>query len=144
MFRPMAKTVEFWPKWVETVSDMIAAETVVRAACEKCRTFFDVDLVALKVLKGGSYSLIDKYPRCKISACRGRCFFLYSSSSSTPLRPLVTDAARYMRMFGMQSTDDIEPPPDPPRPRPPAAQKGDKSRFSPDIERMLKDQRRRA
>lgn len=140
----MAKSVaEFWPKWVETVGEMIAAGTVVRAACEKCRTFFDVDLDVLKIIKGKSYSLIDKHPVCKISACRGRCFFLYASSSSTPLRPLVTDAARYMRMFGMRSTDDIDPPPDPPRPRPPAAQKGAAPTYSPEMERLLEMQKRR-
>lgn len=134
---------EFWPRWVETVGDMIEAKTIVRAACVKCRNFFDVDLAAILAIRGARYSLIDKRPRCKISTCRGKCFFLAAASSTSPLRPLVTDATRLLAMFGMRSIEDVEPPPDPPRPRPPAAQRGGAG-WNPMVAELIRSQKRSA
>jgi len=73
------------PKAYRTVGQMRLQGVQIKAFCDKCRNTFRVDLVALIMVRGPEYSLIDQHPPCRIIDCTGRCSFLVSASSSTPM-----------------------------------------------------------
>lgn len=51
----------------------------------------DVDLEALKMLRGPRFSLIDKRPKCKVFNCEGTV--LFQVQHGTIWRPLLGDGA---------------------------------------------------
>lgn len=73
------------PKAYSTVGQMRVNGVQIKAYCQKCRNTFRVDLVALIMVKGPEYCLIDQHPRCRLVDCDGRCSFLVSASRNTPM-----------------------------------------------------------
>lgn len=85
----MGQTARLWPLWTQNVKNMIESGCIVRASCRKCGALFVVDLDAIRAVKGGFYSLIDRKAPCKLVKCDGACIFLYSPHKGTPFRPLL-------------------------------------------------------
>ena len=73
------------PRAFSTVGQMRLNGVNIKAYCEKCRNTFRVDLVALIMVRGPSYSLIGQHPKCRIVDCDGHCSFLVSASKNTPM-----------------------------------------------------------
>ncbi|MDP3550593.1 MAG: hypothetical protein Q8R81_09370 [Novosphingobium sp.] len=75
----MAKTAGIIPSWVRTLDVMIAVGAVIKVQCDICRVDREVDLPALRAKMGGSYSLLNRRCRCRLtSGCKGWNRFLYS------------------------------------------------------------------
>jgi hypothetical protein len=102
-----------WPVWCRTVGGAINQGAVVRAVCSSCGTMFDVDLVALRDRRGGSFSLIDQHTQCRISLCRGRAFFIAAGGMYYPFQILTSSADASTSAEGKRPID-LEAPPDPP------------------------------
>jgi hypothetical protein len=93
---------------------MIDAGVIVRFACMTCRTIFDVDLVAVAVVRGRGFSLIGANAKCKISRCRGDGSFIASIRSDHTFLLLKDRPEVHMPkwLIGLRPVD-IDPPPDP-------------------------------
>ncbi len=100
---------------------MIAAGAVVRVGCAKCRNFFDVDLVAIRKNRGDAYSLIDQTSQCKVTSCRGRCYFFAARSMTDPIMMLTKAGMNPFLVEGMRPVDLEPPAPDEPPPTESAA-----------------------
>lgn len=75
----MGKGIPIRPGWAENLGTLIASGERVRASCDTCRGWKDVDLVALAAIKGEAYDLWNKRTSCKITpGCKGRVLFLVS------------------------------------------------------------------
>jgi hypothetical protein len=98
------------PRWSLSVGGLLRAKAEVRFACERCRTLFDVDLKALAQLRGCEACLVNVEARCKVSACRGRGFFLAAPSRDDALFPLVT-ARPFASWTAGPTPRDFEPAP---------------------------------
>jgi len=95
-------------------------KVAVAAVCSKCRQWQKVDLDAIILLRGRSFSLIDQRGACRIYECDGTAFFMWSTSESTPYRPLTTERGDYARMFRKERERKAPPDDEPPEPLPPA------------------------
>lgn len=74
----MVKYAAWLPSWVQTLDAGIAANAHIRGICMVCHRYRDVDLVKLREIKGGSYSLINRRTRCKLKPdCPGWVRFFY-------------------------------------------------------------------
>ena len=115
------RVTRIWPSYVQSVGQMRDHKVAVAAVCSKCRQWQKVDLDAIILLRGRSFSLIDQRGACRIYQCDGTAFFMWSTSESTPYRPLTTERGDYARMFGKGRDRGAQPPPDdePPEPLPP-------------------------
>jgi len=68
----MAKRSGAIKAWVQTLDAAIAEGAEIRMICTACKQYRDVDLVALRAKVGGSYSLINRRCRCRITpGCEG-------------------------------------------------------------------------
>ena len=76
------------PVWVQTIGAMREHGTRLRMTCRSCERVFRVPLDLLVAARGPSYSLLNRFPRCPIWNCDGRCIILYSPGGGTPFRPL--------------------------------------------------------
>ncbi len=79
----MAKPI--LPRAYSTVGQMRLHGVNIKAHCDKCGNWFRVELVALVMVKGPDYSLLGQHPPCRIIDCEGRCNFLVSADSNTPM-----------------------------------------------------------
>jgi len=85
----MAKNAAWLPSWVQNLDAMVAEGARVRVWCETCKQCRDVDLVALRERCGGSYSLIDRRCRCRLTlGCAGWNMFIYLHGVFRPLKTL--------------------------------------------------------
>jgi hypothetical protein len=93
---------------------MIQTGAVVRAGCAKCRTIFDVDLRAIEAVRGADFRLIDQTAACRITRCRGRCYFLAARSMDSEVMTLAN--ASLLDPIGVAGlrAADLEPPDSPP------------------------------
>jgi hypothetical protein len=58
----------------------------VRASCTKCQNYRDVDLLALRALVGGDYSLVNRRCRCRLKKrCNGWNRFYVLHGTFVPL-----------------------------------------------------------
>ena len=115
------RVTRIWPSYVQSVGQMRDQKVAVAAVCSKCRQWQKVDLDAIISLRGSSFSLIDQRGACRIYQCDGTAFFMWSTSESTPYRPLTTERGDYARMFGKGRKRGVPHPDDePPEPLPPA------------------------
>jgi hypothetical protein len=73
-----------WPIWARTLGAMVETGVLVRFACDACRRVYDVNVVALAVLRGREWSLIGRHARCKASRCRARGLFVAAINRETP------------------------------------------------------------
>ncbi|MFS0738193.1 hypothetical protein ABC347_14210 [Sphingomonas sp. 1P06PA] len=74
------------PAWVQTVGAMLDSKGLVRAACNTCHQYRDVDLARLVKLKGRDYSLIDRRIGCRLTpGCLGMVRFHYQGGVMRPL-----------------------------------------------------------
>jgi hypothetical protein len=114
------RVTRIWPTYVQSVGQMRDHQVRIAAVCSKCRQWQKVDLDAIIMMRGRSFSLIDQRGPCRIYQCDGSAFFMWSTGESTPYRPLTTERGNHARMFGKGQGG--EPPPDdePPEPLPPA------------------------
>jgi hypothetical protein len=97
---------------------MIRASAAVRVHCSKCKNFFDVDLVAVRNLRGETHSLIDAWTTCRLSSCRGRGYFVGAASLTSTFILLVrADLARRAELEQLRPID-VEGPDGPPAPPP--------------------------
>lgn len=82
----MAKRAAWIPTWVQTLDAAIADDARIMGVCSTCGQYRDVDLVALREIKGGSYSLINRRTRCKLTpGCQGWVKFHYLHGVFRPL-----------------------------------------------------------
>jgi|JI10StandDraft_1071094.scaffolds.fasta_scaffold2386218_2 hypothetical protein len=82
----MAKHPALFPTWIRTLDAAIEEGAPIRASCTKCRQWQDVDLVVLRERVGGSYSLINRRTRCRITeGCNGWNRFHYLLGVFRPL-----------------------------------------------------------
>jgi hypothetical protein len=89
--KDMAKRAALFPTWVETLDAMIAEGTVVRVMCTHCSVCENVELQALREKVGGTYSLVNRRCRCRLTpGCAGWNRFYYLQGC---MRPLWDDAA---------------------------------------------------
>ena len=109
-----------WPHWARTVGGMIRQGAVVRVGCVKCRTFFDVDLVAVARARGDDYSLIDRTSQCKITRCRGTAYFIGAESMRDPIMTLVNASMNPLCLEGVRPIDLEPSAPEEPPPNEPA------------------------
>lgn len=85
----MGKRVRIWPRMVQTVGAMQAADIPVFARCSKCETSFKVSLDLLIQAHGRDYSLINRRGRCPHLECDGACVFLVKTGAGAPFYPLL-------------------------------------------------------
>lgn len=78
------------PSWTETIDAMIAEDVVVSAWCDTCRGHKrEIDLHAVKAVKGGDYSLWERRTRCTFKEdCNGWVKFQYIRRGGTYTRTL--------------------------------------------------------
>ncbi len=88
------------PSYVQSVSAMRDEGIKVAAVYERCREWFKMDLDTIIAVRGPGYSLVDQRGPCRILDCDGSAFFLWSTSKSTPFRPLRTEAGDEQRERG--------------------------------------------
>ena len=75
----MGKRTPIRPAWADNLGTLIASGERVRASCDTCRKWKDVDLVALAAHRGEAFDLWGKRTRCRITpGCKGRVLFLVS------------------------------------------------------------------
>jgi hypothetical protein len=76
-----------WPSWVLTLDAAIAHGARIKGACQICYGNRDIDLVALRELKGGSYCLVNARAfRCPFTpGCPGKPRFHYLLGVYRPL-----------------------------------------------------------
>lgn len=93
----MAKKSAFIPTWVRSLDSMIEADALIRVACDQCKVWQDVDLVALRKKVGGDYSLLNRRCRCRLTTgCKGWNRFSYCNGVMRDLaEPEVRD--RWLR-----------------------------------------------
>lgn len=71
---------------MQTLDAAIADEARIMGLCSTCEQYRDVDLGALREIKGGSYSLINRRTRCKLTpGCPGWVKFHYLHGVFRPL-----------------------------------------------------------
>lgn len=66
--------------------------------CPRCRLLFDVDLSHLIQVRGRGFSLVHRFPRCKVSSCRSRGVFVaagHMHAMATVLERNKPDPARW-------------------------------------------------
>jgi hypothetical protein len=80
-----------FPTWVLTLDSAVQEGGLIRAGCSTCGQWKDVDLEALRKVKGGSYSLVNRRTRCRMTPdCTGWARFHYEHGV---MRPLWDDGA---------------------------------------------------
>ena len=78
-------------EWMSTLDAMKAAGTCIRASCQSCREWHDVDLdEMIRQLGSPNASLWDRSPPCERDGCKGSMLFLASPGPGTPFRPLIS------------------------------------------------------
>lgn len=98
----MAKRAAMIPSWVRDLDAMIADGVQVRVRCADCRTWRDLDLVALRAVVGGGYSLLNRRCKCRLTpGCAGWNYFMYLHGV---MRPLADDAT--LDRWLLQNTGD--------------------------------------
>jgi hypothetical protein len=60
------RVTRIWPSYVQSVGQMRDLKVAVAAVCSKCRQWQKVDLDAIILLRGRSFSLIDQRGACRI------------------------------------------------------------------------------
>lgn len=75
----MGKRTPLRPSYAANLGTLIAADIPVRAICQSCSKYRDVDLVGLARVKGSDYDLWGRRTRCRITAgCDGwNRFYFY-------------------------------------------------------------------
>ena len=101
-----------WPVAFRTVEGMIQNSIVVRVGCSACRDFFDVDLVGIRKVRGGDYSLLDQHCTCRRTLCRGRAYFIAAPNLSAELLTMVSRIEDPLDLNGLTAAD-LEPPTSP-------------------------------
>ncbi len=79
-----------WADRVKTVDLMIAEKWQVLADCPACRVRIRVDLNVIRQVKGGSYSLWNRRPPCKVFLCNGRVRFFAQNRHRPMFEELAT------------------------------------------------------
>ena len=75
-----------FPSWVQTLDAMIEAGRPVRVSCDTCQQSKALDLETLREKVGGSYSLVNRRCRCRLTpGCRGWNRFFYINGVYRPL-----------------------------------------------------------
>ena len=108
-----------WPVWARNLGAMIEAGAQVRFACTACRRVYDVDLDSLAMLRGRTWSLIDRKGRCKASKCRSNGRFVAAASADQPFIWLAGAEPMPDWLIGSRPSDHEPPPsgtPNPPAP----------------------------
>ena len=99
-----------WPVAFRTVDGMVRNSIVVRVGCSACRDFFDVDLVAIRSVRGSDFSLLDRHCTCRRTLCRGRAYFIAAPDMAAELMTLVSEIEDPLELNGLTAFD-LEPPP---------------------------------
>ncbi len=74
----MGKSAPNIPAWVKSLDALIAQGVGVRVMCTGCDVYRDLDLDALRLAKGGEYSLFNRRCRCRLTPdCTGWNRFYY-------------------------------------------------------------------
>jgi hypothetical protein len=75
-----------------------------------------VDLETLMVVRGRTYSLIDRHARCKVSKCRRTGFFIAATGPNDRFTILTSKIVEPSWLIGATPNDLEPPPPVPPCP----------------------------
>jgi hypothetical protein len=82
----MAKRAAIFPSWVKSLDVMIAKGALVQVGCDTCVDYRQLDLKALREKMGGSYSLVNRRTRCRLTNdCKGWNRFFYLNGLYRPL-----------------------------------------------------------
>ncbi|MDR6511478.1 hypothetical protein J2792_002350 [Novosphingobium capsulatum] len=74
----MAKTAGLISAWTRDLDAMIEVNAHVRAYCGVCKKYQDIDIPALRERVGGSYSLLNRRCKCRLTpGCKGWNKFMY-------------------------------------------------------------------
>lgn len=84
----MGKRTPMRPSWTANLGVMIAGNVPVRAMCDSCDGYRDVDLVELAAIKGDGYDLWGRRTRCRITpGCGGwNRFYFYGRGRYETMR----------------------------------------------------------
>ncbi len=85
----MGKRVRIWPRVVQTVGAMQAADIPMFARCSRCEGTFKVNLELLIRAYGPDYSLLNRRGICPHLECDGTCVFLVKTGAGAPFYPLL-------------------------------------------------------
>lgn len=78
-------------RWMSTLGAMKEEGTVVRASCQKCGKWRDVDLdEVIRELGSPDATLWDRFPPCEVGICDGSLMYMASTAIGTPFRPLIS------------------------------------------------------
>ncbi len=70
--------VSLRPSWTKNLGTLIAEGHIVRAWCDTCKGYRDVDLVKLAEIKGLDYDLWGRRTRCRLTpGCNGWNSFMH-------------------------------------------------------------------
>lgn len=85
---PMGKRTPIRPDWTANLATLIASGEKVRAMCDRCPAYRDLDLPALAAAKGADFSLWGKVSHCRLTeGCPGRNRFYFSGRGKfSPMR----------------------------------------------------------
>ncbi len=73
-----ANIVALWPRWMDSVGDMLRMKVLVRTQCCKCGTLMRAELEDIVARHGPGHSLVDRLERCRMVECIGSTFYLTS------------------------------------------------------------------
>jgi len=94
-------------RWMSTLGAMKAEGTVVRASCQACGKWHDVDLdEMIRELGSPEATLWDRHPPCLDPACDGLLMFMASPGLGTPFRPLLSPELPSDAPLPIESTMD--------------------------------------
>jgi hypothetical protein len=84
----VGKRTPIRPDYTASLATLIDSNTRVRAMCDTCSGYRDVDLVALSLVKGEGYSLWGRRTRCRITpGCLGfNRFYFDGRGRFSPMR----------------------------------------------------------
>ena len=84
----MGKRTSIRPSYTQTIGLLLDFNIPVRAMCDTCPGFRDVDLAALAAIKGEDYDLWGRRTRCRITeGCKGmNRFYFYGRGRYETMR----------------------------------------------------------
>ena len=88
-----AVTVALWPRWMDSVAEMLRMNALVRTRCATCETLLCVEIEDVVARHGAIHSLADKLERCRMVGCIGSAFCVTSRSDGGAWTTLLRDAA---------------------------------------------------
>ena len=88
-----ATITALWPRWMDSVAEMLRMNALVRTRCSTCGTLLRVELEDIVARHGTGYSLVDRLERCRMVGCMGSAIYLASRTYGGAWTTLLRDPA---------------------------------------------------